>query len=255
MERLRRLYGPATLGLIFAIPITSVCRAQDEPQGQTQSVIILQEGDGEPRVISGGLDSLPEELRATMKDVVTQRQQMAVKFNGSALRVTPNALTVDPSTRAATFELSNDSDDTLTISLTPSRRSHPAIPGGVQFNINGNKGLPTQVLQAMAGDSVLPTHSLVGWIKDLPARVQLAPHQKRSVTVHFTVPANARPGSYGGWILAQSEVQQPAQPASPENQESETDDQAQPAPPRPIHFQMSTLQSAIKLQYQVERAR
>jgi hypothetical protein len=125
------------------------------------------------------------------------------------VRVAPTVVTVDPHARTATLEFINASDDSLSATVTagvvppPGFRASGATQGvtsGGHVNDTSSaagKGAGT----GFSVDTIRPEVSLASWIQDLPSSVVLAPHEKKSVTIHLTVPSDLKPGAYAAWIV------------------------------------------------------
>lgn len=92
----------------------------------------------------------------------------------------------DKSTHVATVEISNPTADSITVALRMDRTAP----------LNPDLSLHT--------DTVPESWSLVGWVKDLPSTIQLAPHAKRKMTFRLDVPTGVKSGMYSGWLIAKN---------------------------------------------------
>jgi hypothetical protein len=144
--------------------------------------------------------------QALSKAIGKSLQQAFTNMFNHRLRVTPALTVVDPKTQTATLEFFNASDDTVNASLAAGIAPPQAFGAGAQKSAKAGANAlladDSSSTTAPVADSVASDLSLASWIQDLPATIEVAPHEKKSVTVHLKVPSNLKPGEYAAWVVA-----------------------------------------------------
>lgn len=123
--------------------------------------------------------------------------------------IAPALVNADPHAQTATFEFINASDDSLSATVTAGVVPPPGFraSGANRVVTSGGHAGDTSSSASKGSSTSFPVDtiqqdvSLASWIQDLPSSVVLAPHEKKSVTVHLTVPSNLKPGEYAAWIV------------------------------------------------------
>jgi len=211
------------LGALTALALLGLIPAHHVHAQEVQTSIQIQGGD-----------NLPDNVKAQLQESAEKMgRRMTAMMGSHTARLTPGLVAADPGTGIATLELTNTSDDTLPVRLSASLDPMKPIEGAKVTAMNVDslkaKGLVVASPSAPAGNPLLvddsasektPTaaipvrtsvdkdHSLVGWIKDLPAQVTLKPHEKKSIPVHIVKPANATAGKYAAWIIAVTDLKE-----------------------------------------------
>jgi hypothetical protein len=156
-----------------------------------------------------GQQMSPDMQNALSQALGKMFQQAVTNMVKHRVRVTPAITEIDPKVKTATLEFFNASDDTVNAALSIGTVP-PTMMGGQAAQAPQNSANPlladTGSAKATAPDSVASEWSLASWVQDLPAHIQLAPNEKKSVTVHLDIPASVKPGDYAAWIVATTEV-------------------------------------------------
>lgn len=123
---------------------------------------------------------------------------------GETIRARPIAVTVDGAARTATLVLRNESDDTLTATLSAGVTPPPTIldstgAPSIDLVLTHDSSVMTHETPIAAG------HSLASWITGLPKSVTLAPRSNDTITVHVVPPKGAASGEYAAWILVRTD--------------------------------------------------
>lgn len=134
------------------------------------------------------------------------------------LTISPTLIAIDPSTKTATIEFLNETTDTLEsdievttdapLRVDPKRlsRSRDSAKSKQKQASGGLLGALLDEDETKKNTNSPPpqTQSLVPWLKGVPARLTLAPGEKKRIEVTVDVPANATPGEYLCWIVSRS---------------------------------------------------
>lgn len=134
----------------------------------------------------------------------------------SGVQVGPGPIVVDPKTHTATVQFVNDGDDTAHANITVQDKSAERADFNAQVDAlqrsiergHGATGAAPQksATKATGTDTAAKRWSLASWIQDLPKQVTLAPHEKRTVTLHLTVPSKLAAGTYSTYLTTTSSL-------------------------------------------------
>lgn len=123
--------------------------------------------------------------------------------------ISPAHVPVNSIQKTTTIELHNPTKDTLNITLFLS----DTVVGLSRFvsvesvtESSDPKVKNRKLIDQNSGDSISSIYRpMSSWIKDLPKSVQLAPGEKKNVSVTVEIPATGISGEYASWIVAEVE--------------------------------------------------
>ncbi len=129
------------------------------------------------------------------------------------LTLSPSLVTIDPHTKTATIEFLNETTDTLESDIEVNANAPQLL------NLKRSSRDSTKLKQELGGlvgalldddqnkstnAAISQTRSLVPWLNGVPARLTLAPGEKKRIEVTVDVPVDAKVGEYLCWVVARS---------------------------------------------------
>ncbi len=131
------------------------------------------------------------------------------------LTLSPSLVTIDPHTKTATIEFLNETTDTLEsefevttdapLRLDPRRMSRSRDSAKSKLGSGGLLGALLNEDQSKSDNAAAARpQSLVPWLKGIPARLTLAPGEKKRIEVTVDVPSDAKAGEYLCWVVSRS---------------------------------------------------
>jgi hypothetical protein len=208
---------------------------------------MLYAQEGETTIVIDGAGQLPPEMVAKLQDMANQiARSTKAAITTHTARITPGLISVNAAKGTATFEITNPSNDTLHVALSAGVEPRvkveeadfsnlPPEAAAMIARVDGEKGSAKKSSAKKSGGNPLladddsaasggksdstksdslqaidAKYSLAAWIKELPAKVSIAPHAKKSVTIKVAKPAGVAPGKYAAWIVAVTELEDPS---------------------------------------------